>query len=165
MGVPTAEDLSLRKRLAISVIDDDAPVLRATVALLRALGHEPTGFDSAASFLSHYGGRRDDCIVADIHMPGMTGIELRRTLRARGDATPLILVTGAARPHLRRQAMQAGVVDILKKPFGADALLQAILHAVATTASCASCASTERSASPASAAASPAGGTRPCGCA
>jgi CheY-like chemotaxis protein len=143
MGVPQAEDLSLRERLAISVIDDDAPVLRA-------LGHEPLGFDSAASFLSHYGTRRDDCIVADIHMPGMTGIELRRILRARGDATPLILVTGAARPHLGRQALQAGVVDILQKPFGADALLHAILHAVATTSPLASSASPDGSASMAS---------------
>jgi FixJ family two-component response regulator len=140
----------LRERLAISVIDDDAPVLRATIALLRALGHEPLGFDSAASFLSQYGARRDDCIVADIHMPGMTGIELRRILRARGDATPLVLVTGAARPHLGRQALQAGVVDILKKPFGADALLHAILHAVATTSPLASSASPDGSASMAS---------------
>jgi FixJ family two-component response regulator len=134
MGVPTAEDLSLRKLFVISVIDDDAPVLRATAALLRALGHEPIAFDSAESFLSQHGTRRYDCIVTDIHMPGMSGIELRRTLLARGDATPLIFTTGAACPRLRQQAMQAGAADILKKPFGADALLGAILHAMAATA-------------------------------
>jgi FixJ family two-component response regulator len=131
MGVPTAKDCLLHNVLVISIIDDDPPVRLATAGLLRALGHVSLSFDSAESFLQQRS-RSCDCIVADIHMPGMSGIELHRTLLARGDPTPLVFMTGAPQPHGAQKSLQGDPVFILQKPFGADALVAAIRRAMAT---------------------------------
>jgi FixJ family two-component response regulator len=132
MGVPTAKDCLLHNVLVISIIDDDPPVRLATAGLLRALGHVSLSFDSAESFLQQQQARSCDCIVADIHMPGMSGIELHRTLLARGDLTPLVFMTGAPQPHGAQNSLQGDPVFILQKPFAADALIAAIRRAMAT---------------------------------
>jgi FixJ family two-component response regulator len=114
----------------ISIIDDDASVRVATESLVRSMGYAPLTFDSAEAFLVSNDARRTDCIVADIHMPGMSGIELQQALKRRGDTTPIIFITGVPQSHQLQRAMDAGAVSFLKKPFDADILMTCIEKAL-----------------------------------
>lgn len=114
----------------ISIIDDDAAVRVATESLVRSLGYASLTFASAEAFLVAEDARRTACIVADIHMPGMSGIELQQVLLRRGDTTPIIFLTGVPQPYQRQRAMDAGAVSFLKKPFDADVLAASIEKAL-----------------------------------
>lgn len=113
----------------VHVIDDDDGLRNALAFLLYVNGIKAYFYDSAQSFLSASiadGG----CIVTDIRMPGMTGLELVRHLRANGRDTPVVVMTGHGDIPLAVEAMKAGVIDFLEKPFGDDALLAAIRNAL-----------------------------------
>lgn len=113
----------------IHVIDDDDGLRNALAFLLDVNGLEARFYDSAQSFLSTApadGG----CIVTDVRMPGMTGLELVRHLRAHGRNTPVVVMTGHGDIPLAVEAMKAGVIDFLEKPFSDEALLAAIRRAL-----------------------------------
>jgi CheY-like chemotaxis protein len=107
----------------IALVDDHAPVRAAFSSLLRSFGHRVAEHDSAEALLAHADLARLDCIVTDLQMPGMSGIELLERLRGEGCTLPVILVTAYVEETLRRRALLAGATCFLAKPFNADELL------------------------------------------
>lgn len=119
--------------LLISIIDDDQSAREAVVGLVRALGFSAANFPSAADFLRSDQLVRTACLIADMRMPGMTGLELFRHLVAAGTPIPTILVTAYPDETLRAQALKAGVCCYLAKPLVPDALLGCIRVALGLT--------------------------------
>ncbi|MGE3474577.1 MAG: response regulator [Rhodospirillaceae bacterium] len=110
----------------IFVVDDDEPVRDSTRALLESHGLPVNAFASAAALLDAEILQHSDCLVLDNHMPGMTGVELVETLRARDIRIPVIMFTGRADAALKQRALRAGVLAVLDKPVNEEHLLQAI---------------------------------------
>ena len=115
----------------VFIIDDDAPVRDSLMMMLEAHGMAVQGFESAAAFLETLQGGRHGCALVDVRMPGMTGLELQAALKARGIALPLILMTGFAEVPIAVQAMKAGAVDFIEKPFDDDIIVAAVERALA----------------------------------
>jgi FixJ family two-component response regulator len=110
----------------VFVVDDDASVCEALSSLLRAVGWQVQTFASAAGFLEF---RRPDlaaCLVLDVRLPGASGLDLQRELAARGDALPIIFMSSHGDIPMTVQAMKAGAVEFLPKPFREENLLAVI---------------------------------------
>ncbi|MFB9261590.1 response regulator FixJ [Bradyrhizobium erythrophlei] len=117
-------------RRTIHVIDDD-PAMRDSLAfLLDVNGFAVVTHETATEFLGHLPSGQLDCIVSDISMPGMSGLELVRKLKADGVACPVVVITGHGDVALAVEAMKAGVVDFIEKPFEDEALLRTIREAL-----------------------------------
>ncbi len=114
----------------IAVIDDDESMRLSLEGLVRSLGHAARGYASADAFLGAGDGARYACIICDITMPGMSGIELLRQLKANDIATPVILMTAFANDAVRARALQAGATCFLAKPFDAGRLIDCIARAL-----------------------------------
>jgi len=112
---------SERKNL-ISVVDDDESIRRTTALLIQSFGFQPAVFDSSDSFLKSGRLSETSCLIVDVQMPDMNGLQLQRCLAASGCNIPVIFVTAFDNNESRQQAMQAGAVAFLSKPFN-DALL------------------------------------------
>lgn len=114
---------------AIFVVDDDAAVARALASAGKALGYPVRAFASAAEFLAAYS---DDpgCLVLDIRMPGMTGLELQRKLADDGARIPIVMISGHADVRIAVEAMTLGAVTLLEKPFRLDELLASVRKAL-----------------------------------
>ena len=114
----------------VFVIDDDPSVRRALGRLMRSAGHRVETFGSAREFLQreHYHG--PGCLVLDVRMPGLTGLDLQEGLAAAGYTMPIIFVTGHGDVPTSVRAMKAGAVDFLTKPFKAQELLEAVRDAL-----------------------------------
>ena len=110
----------------ISIIDDDESVRRTTTRLVESFGFRAAAFESAENFLS--AGQLDDtsCLIVDVQMPGMDGLQLQRQLAAADCRTPIIFITAYDDKETRRRAMQAGAIAFLGKPFSDEQLLQSI---------------------------------------
>ena len=115
----------------VLIIDDDSEVLQALAFLFSAAGFAVQIHDSAAAFLDRMGGDEAGCIVTDIRLPGMDGLELQRRLRAERNATPVVIMTGHADVALAVEAMKAGAIDFIEKPFDNEVLIKAIRSALA----------------------------------
>ena len=115
-----------KPKKTIAVVDDDPSMLRAIVRLLQARGFRTQAFASAKAFLTGDSATTADCLVLDIDLGEMSGIDLRRQLTASGSRLPIIFITALDDEALRDKAMAAGCVAYLRKPFVADALLAAI---------------------------------------
>lgn len=126
----------------IHVIDDDAAVRDSLAFLLETADLTARTYESAIAFLAEPE-RPAGCIVTDIRMPDMTGIELARRLRESGSVEPVIVITGHADVPLAIEAMRAGVVDFIEKPFD-DEVLLASIHRVLDQATKATSADVER---------------------
>jgi two-component system response regulator FixJ len=118
----------------VHVIDDDAEVRQSLAFLLSTVGLAVRVHDSATSFLDVLPQLQDGCIVTDVRMPGIDGIELQRRLRARGVVLPVIVMTGHGDIALAVEAMKAGAVDFIEKPFDDEVLIAAIKTALARRA-------------------------------
>ena len=118
----------LRESL-IAVIDDDESFRTALVESLCSLGYEARGFASAEEFIAG-DGETCDCVITDIHMPGMSGLDLKRLLTARGSTVPVIMITARSEPQLEVKAAAIGAVCLLRKPFESNALIGCIKRAV-----------------------------------
>jgi FixJ family two-component response regulator len=114
----------------ISVVDDDASVRTATARLLRSLGFSAHAFASAQEFLSSPRLRETSCLIADVEMPGMSGLELQAYLIAHGHRTPMIFITAFPEDRIRERAMKAGAVEFLSKPFDEPRLLECVERAL-----------------------------------
>jgi two-component system response regulator FixJ len=110
----------------VHVIDDDDAVRDSLAFLLLAAGMVVRTHSSALAFLDNLPESNAGCIVTDIRMPGMTGLELMNRLRAMDNTTPVVIITGHADVPLAVQAMKAGVVDFIEKPFGDAAILETL---------------------------------------
>ena len=116
----------------VHVIDDYAAARDSLGFLLDCAGLPVRTYPSAADFLTVASNARQGCIVTDVRMPDMNGLEMVARLRALGVLLPVIIITGHADVPLAIQAMKAGVADFVEKPFGDDAILKAIRSALAS---------------------------------
>jgi two-component system, LuxR family, response regulator FixJ len=112
------------------VIDDDQDIRRAICRLAQAEGLAVEGYASAPEFLEHYDPFRPGCIVLDVRMPGMSGLELQKALGIPGSCPPIIFVSAHGEIPLAMQAMRDGAVDFIPKPFSASALMKRIHEAM-----------------------------------
>ena len=110
----------------ISVVDDDESVREAIRGLMRSLGYTAQAFRSAEEFLTSRQVPHTSCLIADVQMPGMTGLELHRHLVALGKTIPTILITAYPDDIVRERALGDGVVGYLSKPFDENDLLACI---------------------------------------
>jgi FixJ family two-component response regulator len=123
----------LSKLPIVAIIDDDASVRATTDSLVRSLGYIVHTFASAEDFLLAGGVNDFSCIIADVQMPGMSGVQLQDQLRAQGYVVPFIFFTAFPDENIRAQALAAGAICYLTKPFDADNLIQC-LQAAASNA-------------------------------
>jgi FixJ family two-component response regulator len=114
----------------VFVVDDDAPVRDALKLLLRSVGHNVECFASAQEFLDAYHDDRPGCLVLDVRMPGMSGLELQERLNERRAILPIIFITGHGDVPMAVEALQAGALDFLQKPFRDQELLDRIAKAL-----------------------------------
>jgi FixJ family two-component response regulator len=116
----------VRPPKTIAVVDDDPDMLKAIRRLLAAHGFHSEAFASAEAFLDRNGTREPACLVLDIHLGGMSGIDLQRRLKASGSQLPIIFITAVEDEAACREATDAGCVAYLRKPFTARLLIGAI---------------------------------------
>jgi two-component system response regulator FixJ len=119
-------------RPRIAVIDDDAGIRAAVADLLHASDFTARTFTSAEEFLERGQQERFDCLIADVNLPGMTGVALLQVLGASRRLLPAVLITGRADPATLDLIRRAGSVPHLRKPFGDDELFEAMRQAMAT---------------------------------
>jgi FixJ family two-component response regulator len=110
----------------IAVVDDDQSVREALTSLVRSLGYAAIAFERAEDLLSSKRRRAVSCVIADVQMPGMTGLDLHNQLLTSGQPIPTILITAFPDETVRERALQAGVIGYLTKPFSEDDLLACI---------------------------------------
>ena len=116
----------MAKRPLISVVDDDEAVRESLRGLLRSVTFGVAVFASAEEFLSSHRIGETDCLILDVRMPGMSGLELQRRLAASHPEMPIIFITSHGDEELRSRALNSGAVDYLLKPFSEEPLLDAV---------------------------------------
>jgi FixJ family two-component response regulator len=118
------------RNLEIAVIDDDESFRIALAESLSSLGYESSAYASAEDYVRATGDGVFDCIVTDIHMPGMSGLDLMKRLADRGSITPVVLITARSDANLEARAAAAGAACLLRKPFEINDLIKCITEAV-----------------------------------
>jgi two-component system response regulator FixJ len=114
----------------VHLIDDDEAVRQSLAFLLATAGHAVRVYESAEAFLDAAGSAQPGCIVSDVRMPGLDGLALQRRLKEIGITRPVVIMTGHADVPMAVEAMKAGAVDFIEKPFDDQALLSAIRTAL-----------------------------------
>jgi FixJ family two-component response regulator len=114
------------REFVIAVIEDDDSFRVALAESLRSLGYNSREFSSAEEFIAHGELEPCDCVITDIHMPGMSGFDLSRLLTSRPSPIPVILITAVAKPGLEAKVAASGSSFLLKKPFETDALIDCL---------------------------------------
>jgi two-component system response regulator FixJ len=122
---------TLPNNQVVHVIDDDADVRQSLAFLLSTAGLAVRVHESGAAFLKVLSGTQDGCIVTDVRMPGIDGIELQKRLNAANSTMPVIVMTGHGDIALAVEAMKAGALDFIEKPFDDEIMLAAIKSALA----------------------------------
>lgn len=107
----------------VHLIDDDAGIRRSVGFMLKTSGHRVESYESGAELLKNAAHLADGCILLDIRMPGMDGLEVQRALQEEGVRLPVIIMTGHGDVSLAVRAMKAGAVDFIEKPFAKETLL------------------------------------------
>jgi FixJ family two-component response regulator len=115
-----------RQRPLISIVDDDESVREATKGLMQSVGYMAEVFGSAEDFLKSRQLAQTACLIADINMPGMSGLDLHRHLSASGKPVPTILITAYPDDSVRTRALESGVICYLSKPFQETDLLSCV---------------------------------------
>ena len=110
----------------ISIIDDDDSVREATKSLIRSLGYAAATFSSAGEYLRSESIWQSSCLITDLQMPEMSGVELQRRLTTDGNDTPIIFMTADSDDKTRSQALNAGAVGFLRKPVDAEILIECL---------------------------------------
>ena len=118
----------------VSIVDDDDAVRTATQTFIRSLGYKAVAFASAEDFLKSPELTTADSLIADIHMPGMSGIDLQRELIDRRPELPIIFITAFPEERVRDQLLAAGAIGLLSKPYDGDTLIDCIEKALARKA-------------------------------
>jgi len=115
----------------VFVVDDDAGVRAGTRSLLASMGFEVQTFESASEFLGSKRPEVPSCLVLDVRLPGLSGLDLQRELVASGTSIPIIFITGHGDVPMSVEAMKGGAVEFLTKPVRDQQLLEAVQHAIA----------------------------------
>jgi FixJ family two-component response regulator len=116
----------------VAVVDDDESVRNAVHGVLRSVGLKVQTFSSAAEFLESGQQDHTGCLITDVQMPGMTGLELQARLAADEKRIPIIFITAFGNARMRAQAMRAGAIEFLGKPFNDEVLLESVRAALDT---------------------------------
>jgi FixJ family two-component response regulator len=119
----------------ISIVDDDAQARDGIRELVEALGYKTVTFKSAEDFLRSGIVANTSCLITDVQMPGLNGLELQETLRSQGYHTPIILVTAYPKDKHRTRALDSGAVGFLSKPFHEQSLIEFLNVAIKSTTS------------------------------
>jgi len=114
----------------ISIVDDDASIRVAMGNLVRSLGFEVCAFESADQYLKSTERYQTSCIVSDVQMPGLSGLDLQSSLASQEDRTPIIFMTAFPQPDIRQRALDAGAICFLTKPFDGQRLINCIEEAL-----------------------------------
>lgn len=114
----------------ISIVDDDESVREATKALVRSLGHSALTFASAEEFLSSNHVDCTCCLITDVQMSGLSGVELQKRLISEGRDVPIIFITAFADERTHKCVLEAGAIGFLSKPFSDESLIQCIDRAL-----------------------------------
>jgi len=120
------QDKNATERLLLSVVDDDEMLRESLPDLLREFGFSARAFSSGQEFLSSNDVGETRCLILDVAMPGMSGLEVQEELKRRGQAIPVIFITGQKDEEIRKRAFSQGAVKFLYKPFSDSALLEAV---------------------------------------
>jgi FixJ family two-component response regulator len=128
----------------ISIVDDDLSVREATKCLIRSLGYDATTFSSAEEFLESGRVGTTACLISDIHMPGLSGVELQERLITNGHCLPIIFVTAYPDEKLRGRLLRGGAIGYLSKPFNEDQLIECLDTALKNCDGSAGCSSGRR---------------------
>jgi FixJ family two-component response regulator len=115
----------------VAIVDDDKSIRNATQDLLKAAGFSTAAFEDAESFLGSASRAIASCVVADMRMPGMTGLELYKELLASGHAIPTVIITAHPEELTQARAREAGINCYLVKPFAPEELLECVSEALA----------------------------------
>jgi FixJ family two-component response regulator len=126
-----AEDPRVPHTPVIAIVDDDESFRRATLSFIRSLGYSAAAFPSADAFLNSNAVENTDCLITDVQMPGMSGIELQSHLIAQGHRVPVIFVTAFPEMEARTHALHAGAIGFLGKPFSDENLISCLNKALA----------------------------------
>jgi FixJ family two-component response regulator len=124
------EGLYVAQQPLISIVDDDRSLRHALVRLVRSLGYETRGFDSAEEFAASSAMSNSACVITDIQMPGMSGIELKQLLVERCCLVPVIMITARHEQGLEERAHAAGAACFLRKPFATTLLIDCLERAL-----------------------------------
>lgn len=114
----------------ISIVDDDESIRESTKGFVRSLGYEAAAFASAEEFLQSDSVGSTSCLITDVQMPGLSGIDLQRGLIAQGVQMPTIFITAFPEEEARARAMKSGALGYLSKPFSEDSLLRCLSAAL-----------------------------------
>jgi FixJ family two-component response regulator len=125
-------EIETRRKALVLVVDDDDLMRNSTRRLLRSAGFRVEAFASAEEFLLSGAADETACLILDVRMPGMNGVQLQRQMAAEGRRIPIIFITARENEDIRMEAMRAGAVDFLQKPFSEEALLNAVRKALET---------------------------------
>jgi FixJ family two-component response regulator len=120
------------KTKLVAIVDDDDSMRNALGGLLKAVGYPAQAFASAEEFLKSGQYHQTSCLIADIRMPGMSGLELQAQLNAERCRIPIIFITAHGDAKMRIQALRAGAVEFLTKPFDEEILLESVRAALAS---------------------------------
>jgi two-component system, LuxR family, response regulator FixJ len=118
----------------VFIVDDDEAVRSALRLLMKSAGYATVAFESAQEFLARYSAQQPGCLVLDVRMPGMSGMELQQELNRRGAIIPVIFISGHGDIPMAVEAMQAGAFEFLQKPFKDQDLLDRVSRALAADA-------------------------------
>ena len=110
--------------MSIAIVDDDDVVREGLASLVRSLGHSVSTFGSAEEFLQSEKISDTSCLITDLHMPGLSGLDLQDRLIARVHSIPIIFITGHPDDSVRKRAMKAGALSFLAKPVDTDQLIR-----------------------------------------
>jgi len=123
----------MAERPLVAIVDDDKSIRNATSDLLKAAGFTPAAFEDAESFLGWASRASAACLIADMRMPGMSGLELYEALVASGLTIPTVIITAHPEELAQARARAAGIRCYLSKPFAPDDLLECVGEALATS--------------------------------
>jgi len=121
-----AEPANCQRSEMISVVEDDRSVRRAMVSLLSSFGYAAATFASAEDFLESDQVDKTTCLICDVNMPGLSGLDLQSRLAAQGREMPIIFITASTEETTRARALTAGALGVLTKPFDAGRLIEYI---------------------------------------
>jgi FixJ family two-component response regulator len=124
----------MSETLVIAIVDDDEAVRVATGSLVRSLGYTAHTYASAGDFLRACAEQEPACLITDVQMPGMSGVELQQSLIAAGRRLPVIFVTGFPTESLRERVLAAGASGFLQKPCDGEVIIRCLQDALASRA-------------------------------
>jgi FixJ family two-component response regulator len=123
-------DFEMSRDVLISIVDDDALARDGIQELVESLGYKAVSFSSAEHFLASGAIAKTTCLIADLQMPGLSGLELQEALRSQGHRTPVILITAHPNESRRNRAIAGGAVGFLSKPFDEASLIECLAATV-----------------------------------